>query len=125
MNANIRHGIHAAIVFAVLWLGSLLLPQVYHFANIGAVLLGVLAYMVVYLPFNSAASHFAIISKDFTITTTGFIGFMILDFIPGALALCLLSAIFSGFWVSSLLIPICISVICELLYMAGAFIQER
>lgn len=120
-----KHVIHAIIVFIVLWAGSELLPQFYHFANLGAVALGTAAYMGVYFAFNLLFSYFAA-KVDFDATGIVFTLFMLVDFIPGAVGLFLLALVYPGFWACTpWLIAIILSVICEILHMIGAFIQER
>jgi hypothetical protein len=125
METTRKHVIHAIIVFVVLWAGSELLPQFYHFANLGAVALGTAAYMGVYFVFNLAFSYFAT-KVDFDATGFVFVLFMLVDFIPGAVGLFLLSLVYSGFWACTpWLIAIILAVICEILHMIGAFFQER
>jgi hypothetical protein len=51
---------------------------------------------------------------------------MAIDFIPGAIALYLMAILSIGFWaVTPWLVAIILSVICEVIYMIGAIIQER
>ena len=124
MEVTRKHAIHTIIVFVVLWLGGLLLPQYYHFTNLGATILVTAAYMAVYFVFNLGFAYFA--SKvDFDVSTLGFIIFMAIDFFPGFIALYLMAIWYAGFWTCSpWLIATILSVICEILHMIGAFIQE-
>ena len=126
MNNNVKHAIHVAIVLVVLWLGSLLFPQLYHFSNVGIVFLVTAAYMALYFAFNTVTAQLIVKTGFWPETTLGFCLFMAIDFIPGAIALYLMAILPIGFWaVTPWLVAIVLSVICELAYMIGAIIQER
>ena len=125
MDITRKHVIHAVIVLAVIWLGSILFPQFYHFTNAGAVFLVAAAYMAVYFAFNLLYGRIAT-KLNTVIDGWLFFVFMIIDFIPGAIALYLMAILYPGFWACiPWLIAVILSVICELIHMAGAFIQER
>ena len=126
MSNNVKHAIHAAIVLVVLWLGSLLFPQFYRFSNVGIVFLVTAAYMAIYFVFNTVSAQLVIRTGCWPDTKLGFSFFMIADIIPGAVALYLMAILSVGFWACiPWLVAIILSVICEILYMLGAFIQEQ
>lgn len=125
MDNAVKHGIHAVIIAVVLAAGSLLFPQCYQFYSLWGYSLTVAAYFGFYYLYNSWFAQMVARSNGFEATTFGFAVFMIADFVPGTLVLYAMCVFLGLFWASiPWLVSLILSVICEVLYMIGAFIQE-
>jgi hypothetical protein len=121
-NSDVKHLVHAVIVFAILWLGSTLFPQFIRFNNIFAILPTTIIFMVIYILSNNAIKDLAC-KSNFESYGVIFALFLILDIIPGFVALFLTAAIYDEFWMSTpWLVALVLSVVCEVIYSTGAFV---
>ncbi len=120
-NPYVRYSIHAIIVFVVLWLGSTLFPQFFHFDNAFAMLPTTIVFMIIYILSNDFIAGLAC-KANFESYTSIFVFFLIMDIVPGFIALFLMATFYSGFWASTpWLVALVLSTICEAIYALGAF----
>lgn len=119
-NPYVKHGIHTAIVLAVLLLGSTLFPQFFHFNTAFAILPTTIVFMVIYVLSNDFIADLAC-KANFESYTSIYAFFLIMDVVPGFIALLLMATVYHEFWMSTpWLVALVLSVICEVIYAMGA-----
>ena len=84
-NPYVRYSIHTIIVFVVLWLGSTLFPQFFHFDGAFAMLPTTIVFMIIYILSNDFIAGLAC-KANFESYTSIFVLFLVLDIVPGFIA---------------------------------------